>query len=179
MYHSAAAHYKNKYPGGQVFSLETSIDVYDREGIHVVALRRDGTGRWVCASEQQGCRDRHCLSPLPKDARVWKYTKEGNIAPSEEYRSRSKINWELCEHEVGGSGKVPSIQELHCYLNPDGDKNSGFDSHWKWADKRPTREQVAEISEASKNAVAEAAKNSREPSRGMAAFFGSLRPQLT
>ncbi len=69
---SYIVHYKNKYPGGQVQASENAIDVYDVQNNHAVALRKNGAGQWVDESEKFGCIDKHCLAPIPKDARVHK-----------------------------------------------------------------------------------------------------------
>jgi len=82
-------HYKNKYPGGQVHSTESSLDVYSASGEHVIAMRRDGSGSLIDQSESLGLRDRHDLAPIPKDARVHKLI-EGKIGMSEESEERKK-----------------------------------------------------------------------------------------
>ena len=69
---SLIVHYKNKYPGAHVQASDNSLDVYDSSGEHVVALRKNGAGMLVDASEEFGCPDRHCLAPIPKNARVHK-----------------------------------------------------------------------------------------------------------
>ena len=40
-------HYMNKYPQGRVHSSDSSMDVFDSEGVHCVALRKDGGGNLV------------------------------------------------------------------------------------------------------------------------------------
>lgn len=136
---SLVAHYKNKFPGGQVYSREDSLDVYDASGAHVVALRKTGAGQWSDESVRLGCAGAaivkcdkhpsgekqvggHDLSPIPKDARVWKhYSKKGErecIAPSEEAQDRAVASKELAK-----AGKILSIEEYKAegwQFEPDG-----------------------------------------------------------
>ena len=112
---SYVVHYQNKYPGGLVLSSEHSIDVYS-DG-HRVALRKNGAGQWVDQSEEMGCVDRHCLAPIPRDARVMKLHKDGRIVKDDQAEARKPVRQELADHEVGGDGKVPSIYELHKAAN--------------------------------------------------------------
>lgn len=109
---SYVVHYQNKYPGGLVLSSEHSLDVWS-EGEHRVALRKNGAGQWADQSEEMGCVDRHCLAPIPRDARVVKLHKDGRIVRDDQAKSREPVRQELADHAVGGSGKVPSIYELH------------------------------------------------------------------
>ena len=109
---SYVVHYKNKYPGGSVRADESSIDVYCKGGKHRVALRKNGAGQWVDCSEELGCEDRHCLAPIPKNARVHKLFADGKIGKSEEAAEREPVAAKLADHAVGGAGKVPSIKEL-------------------------------------------------------------------
>lgn len=87
-------HYKNKYPGGQVHSTESSLDVYSASGEHVIAMRRDGSGSMIDQSEAFGLRDRHDLAPIPKEARVHKMLKNESgkdvVGFSEESEERKK-----------------------------------------------------------------------------------------
>ena len=124
---SLVAHYKNKFPGGQVFLREDSLDVHDAAGNHVVALRKNGAGQWSDESVRMGCVGAaivkcekhpsgqkqvggHDLSPIPRDARAWKhYSKKGErevLAPAEEHDYRSKAALKM---QVGG--KILSIAE--------------------------------------------------------------------
>lgn len=82
-------HYKNKYPGGQVHSTESSLDVYSASGEHVIAMRRDGSGSMIDQSEAFGLRDRHDLAPIPKESRIHKMV-DGKVAFSEESEERKK-----------------------------------------------------------------------------------------
>lgn len=74
------AHYLNKYPGGRVSMDEDRLDVYDKEGAHVVALRKNGAGMMVCQSEEHGCENGHGhdLSPLPAESKAYEH-KDGSI----------------------------------------------------------------------------------------------------
>ncbi len=101
-------HYENKYPGGKVLYLgEGNLDVYCSDGDHRVAIRNG-----VCVSAELGCVDVHDLSPIPRNARFRKLFKDGRIGDAEECASRRKIAEQLADSRTGGSGKVPSIEEL-------------------------------------------------------------------
>ncbi len=98
-------HYKNKYPSGQVRSTEDSIEVYDSEGELRVALGKNGAGQWVDRGQELGALDEHDLSPIPKDARVWKLYADGRAALSDEAAERKRAASEL---QIGG--KILSIE---------------------------------------------------------------------
>ena len=91
-----ALHYKNKYPGGSVRASDSGLDVYTQSGEHVVAIRKNGAGQFVCVSEEMGLRDSHCLAPIPKDARLFKM-RDGKISKDELHdERRSKFSEFLC-----------------------------------------------------------------------------------
>jgi hypothetical protein len=58
-------HYEKKYPGGRVQELNDSLDVWNSEGEHCVALRKDGHGNLVCRSAQHEAKHAHDLAPMP------------------------------------------------------------------------------------------------------------------
>jgi hypothetical protein len=119
-------HYKNKFPGGMVQASESSIDVYDQNGNHQVALRKSGSGAMICQSEQLGCEGRHDLAPIPKDARLWKI-KDGKIAKDELFEERkAKLSQFLDE-----KGRVKSCAELGL---------AAFDEKQKLVGALPARE---------------------------------------
>jgi hypothetical protein len=99
-------HYRNKYPGGHVDMRDDSLDVYDAEGEHRVALRKDGSGSLRDASRELGALDQHDLSPLPKDARLYKI-KDGVLAKDELYEERKKGLSAFLK-----DGKVMSCEEM-------------------------------------------------------------------
>ena len=103
-------HLKNKYPGCKVISTETSMDVYDVDGEHLVALRKNGAGQWADHSQEFGCSERHCLAPIPKEARLYKVHKEsGHIVADELYKERVKgIDRFACDKRR----KILSCEEL-------------------------------------------------------------------
>jgi len=103
---SWVVHYKNKYPGGQVQASESALDVYDANGDHCVALRKDGSGQFVDKSEEYGAKHAHDLAPIPKDARVFKMV-DGKIVPDEKAAERK----ELAKAYVS-DGKVQSCKEI-------------------------------------------------------------------
>lgn len=100
-------HYMNKYPKAHITSSESSIDVYDAEGNYCVALRKDGGGNFVDRSEEMGCKDRHDLSPIPKESRLYKVSKEGHISKDEKFESRDKLKKQFMK-----GSKVSSCEEL-------------------------------------------------------------------
>lgn len=87
MMESYFVHYKNKYPGCRIFQSEEALDVYTAGGEHAVALRKNGAGQWVDISEKMGCRDRHDLAPIPKDARLFKM-RDGKFSADEAHEER-------------------------------------------------------------------------------------------
>jgi hypothetical protein len=103
---SLIVHLKNKYPGAQIQSTETSIDVF-QNGEHVVALRKNGgSGALVDASKDVGARDEFSLAPIPKNTRVWKLNKDNSIGLDEKAEERKEIS-----KMVAQDGKILSIDE--------------------------------------------------------------------
>ncbi len=56
-------YYLKMYPGGRVQATDTSMDIFDKDGKHMVAIRKNGAGQWVCQSEEHGTEHRHRLDP--------------------------------------------------------------------------------------------------------------------
>lgn len=108
---SYLAHYKNKYPGGQVQMSENSLDVYDADNNHRVALRKGGNGQWMDVGAEIGASDKHCLSPIPKNTRVYKHYNDGRVGHSEEHLERA----EIAKVMAGKKKKVLSIEEYKSY----------------------------------------------------------------
>lgn len=89
-------HYKNKYPGGQVKMSDSGLDVYSASGEHVICMQKDGAGGFKDVSAELGLRDRHDLSPIPKDSRVHKLV-DGKVGLDEKAEERKKLASEfLC-----------------------------------------------------------------------------------
>ena len=101
-----AVHYRNKFPGGKVDFTEDKLDAYDSEGNHRVALRVAGNGQIVDVGSEVGASDQHCLSPIPKNARVYKLEKNGCIGMDEKASERKEVAKKLL---VGG--KILSIEQ--------------------------------------------------------------------
>lgn len=97
----------NRWPGCQVQSSDSSINVYDKKGEHVVAMVKNGAGSWVDKSEELGLKGRFDLSPIPKDARVHK-VKNGKISRDERADEREKMREEFLDK----NGRVMSCEEL-------------------------------------------------------------------
>lgn len=87
---SWAVHYKNKYPGSQVVHSEESLDVY-KNGEHLVAVRKV-CGSWMDKSEELGCKYKHDLAPIAKEARVHKLHSDGKIGLDEMHEERKQIS---------------------------------------------------------------------------------------
>lgn len=104
---SLTIHYMNKYPKGRVVSSDSSLDVYDVDGNHCVALRKNGAGMMSDVSEEMGCMHKHCLSPIPKESRLWKL-KDGKISQDEKAEERAKG----MEAWLSEDGHVLSCEEL-------------------------------------------------------------------
>ncbi len=97
MFKPYVVHYKNKYPDCQVRTSDSSLDVYSKEGHHLVSLRKNGAGQLVDVSEEEGCEERHDLSPIPKESRRFKLYANGMIGKAEEFEDRSKWVEENCK----------------------------------------------------------------------------------
>lgn len=109
---SLIVHYKNKYPKGRVHASDSSLDVFNDKGEHVIALRKNGAGQMLDESEALGLRDRHDLAPIPKDARVHKVV-DGKIGLSEEAEERAeKAKGFLCPKH---SDRVMSCAEAKAH----------------------------------------------------------------
>lgn len=104
---SLALHYQNKYPDGHVNHTESSLDAYDNAGALVVSLRRDGHGKIVDQSKENGALDSHDMCPIPKNARVHKLCGlTGHMKLDEKAAERKAAALKLAV-----DGKVLSIKE--------------------------------------------------------------------
>lgn len=106
---SIVVHYKNKYPKARVEHNEDQLNVYAQDGTLLVALKRGGGGALVDVGEQLGAKDKHDMSPLPKNARVHKLTVDGKIALDELHAERRPEARAIAD-QFGG--KVPCIPSL-------------------------------------------------------------------
>ena len=100
-----AVHYMNKYPGAIVTHSENQLDVLSSEGL-LVALRRNGHGMIIDAGAECGASDKHDVSPIPKDARVFKLYADGSVKKSEEAAERL-----VSAKKLAVDGKILSISE--------------------------------------------------------------------
>ena len=100
-----AVHYMNKYPGATVMHNENQLDVLSSQGCHV-SLRRNGNGMIIDAGADCGAIDKHDVSPIPKDARVFKLYDDGSVKPSEEAPERK-----ASAKKLAVEGKILSIEE--------------------------------------------------------------------
>ena len=99
-------HYKNKYPGCLVQASADSFDVYKGDE-HLLSISKNGAGQWCDESEALGLPERHDLSPIPKDSRVYKVI-DGKISKDEEAESRAELSKKFQDKE----GKVHSCHDL-------------------------------------------------------------------
>jgi hypothetical protein len=100
---------------------DDEIDVFDMNDEHVVSLRKNGCGQWVCISESLGLKDKHDLAPIPKDSRLFKM-KDGKFCKDEHYEERlEKVVHYLCKDGV----RVKSCDEIKKAAPKDWD----FDDH--------------------------------------------------
>jgi hypothetical protein len=83
-------HYKNKYPDCRVQVTDDAIDVVSSEGEHLIAMRKNGYGAWVDKSEEFGLSERHDLTPICKESRLYKCNQKGHIVKDELFEERSK-----------------------------------------------------------------------------------------
>lgn len=112
MFKPYAVHYKNKYPDCQVRTSGSSLDVYSKEGHHLVSLRINGAGQLVDVSEEEGCEERHDLSPIPKESRRFKLYANGMIGKSEEFEERTVWVKEHAKRAKGGYLKIAGHKEV-------------------------------------------------------------------
>lgn len=103
---SLLIHYKNKYFKGEVRQGDDYLDVYDAEGRHCVALRKSGAGVMIDQSKELGCEHSHDLSPIPKDARLYKLV-DGKLMKDDKFEARLKLVEKFMD-----DGKVLSCEEL-------------------------------------------------------------------
>lgn len=99
-------HYKNKFPGCLVQASGDSFDVYSGD-VHLLSVSKNGAGQWADQSEILGLPERHDLSPIPKDARVYK-VKDGKISLDEKSEERKELSKKFQDK----AGKVYSCEEL-------------------------------------------------------------------
>jgi hypothetical protein len=100
------AHYANKYGLENVECSDTSLRAY-RNGELALSLAKDGAGNLKDESEDLGLEDRHDLSPIPKDGRLYKFDKHGRLAKDEKYSERKELRKDYLK-----DGRLPSCEEL-------------------------------------------------------------------
>lgn len=103
---SLLVHYKNKYPNGRVEISEDKLDAFCSDGVHRVALRRGGDGVIRDFGKELGAIDKHDLSPIPKNARVFKLYADGTVNLAEEAQERFGV-----AEEIQYQNKILSINE--------------------------------------------------------------------
>lgn len=105
---SYIAHYMNKYPGGVVDSDgEMYLRAYDASGRLRVVLA-NAAGSCVDRGAMSGAMDKHDLSPIPKDCRVW-CDRVNGLEQHQEAKARLEIAMEVAENF---DGRVPSVEEI-------------------------------------------------------------------
>lgn len=102
------AHYRNKYPGGEVDSDgESYLRAYDAKGRLRVVLA-NAVGSVVDQKSVVGCMDAHDLSPLPKDCRVW-CNRSSGLERHAEADAREKVAEKIAAEF---DGRVPGVEEI-------------------------------------------------------------------
>ena len=98
----------NRYPGCSVQSSESSFNVFDAKGIHIIAIEKNGAGQWVDRSREYGLSGEWSLAPIPRDARVHKLSKSGDIVLDERHEERKTKRSQFLDN----SNRVQSCEEL-------------------------------------------------------------------
>lgn len=117
---SLYVHYKNKYPHAQVNVSESSL-VVSQNGVDLVRMERDASGTLKCVSEAYGCRDRHDLTPIAKEARHRKFHADGKIClddKAEERQEKCMEDMDKYYHNVDGILSAKSVKEVEEYKAP-------------------------------------------------------------
>jgi hypothetical protein len=107
MQRSFVVHYKNKYPNATIDHGDNHLRVVYAKGEVLVSIKRGGGGVILDCQKEDFARDPHDLSPIPKNARVYKLTGEHTIEKDELAAEREPIAKKLAETY----GKVPSLVE--------------------------------------------------------------------
>lgn len=99
-------HCKNKFPTSEVSYSENRLEVYKDGQLHI-CLEKNGHGQILDVSKELGLDGEFDLSPIPRDARIYKITKDGKVALDELHEERKA--WVA---ENVKDGVVKSIVEL-------------------------------------------------------------------
>lgn len=99
-------HYANKYGLENVECDDSKLRAY-KNGKLAVLVAKDGAGNIKDMSEELGLEDRHDLSPIPKDGRLYKWSKDGKVIKDELFDERKAKREKLLK-----DGRLPSIEEL-------------------------------------------------------------------
>lgn len=104
---SLLVHLKNKYPECLVQASGSSISVIGEGNELLCELRKGAHGAYEDVQHEVGARDAFDLSPIPKESRLWKLDKEGNVRRDELHDERKEKVKEILKGD-----KVPSIKEI-------------------------------------------------------------------
>ena len=95
-------HFKNKFPECSVIANDKSLDVYSKNGLHLVHIEKNGFGIIVDKSKEYGCHESMDLSPIAKESRIYKLHANGEIGLDEEHEFRRKfVSDNVEENELG------------------------------------------------------------------------------
>lgn len=87
---------------------DEKLRAYSPKGELVAYVSKDGAGNLKCRAKEFGLKLAHTLSPLPKDGRLYKWSKEGHAIEDEKYSERL----ELRKKFLNADGLLLSCEEL-------------------------------------------------------------------
>ena len=110
---SVLVHLYNKYPQHRVIDGGDSISVVSGEDLKLVMrVEKTAHGVYECVQAKSGAREAFDLSPISKDARVYKLHADGSIGKDELAPERKKLSEEM----VKKHGKIISVKEEEVVL---------------------------------------------------------------
>ena len=103
-------HLKNKFPTAKVSMQENAVYANDSESGELLCIVvKNGLGQWIDGQADHGAKFAWDLSPIPKDARVFKQCPKTLGIICDELADDRRIK---AKEYVKAFGKVPSIIEL-------------------------------------------------------------------
>lgn len=105
---SKLVHLKNKYPNCYVGVTGSCIEVIDANNNVIVSLAKNAHGEYADRKDEVGALHAFDLSPIPREARLFKLHKDGKVGKDESYEERKAKSQKLCDD----FGYVPSIVQL-------------------------------------------------------------------
>lgn len=87
---------------------DEKLRAYSPSGELVAYIAKDGAGNLKCRAKEFGLKLAHTLSPLPKDGRLYKWSKEGHAIKDEKYSERLEARKQFLDVD----GLLLSCEEL-------------------------------------------------------------------